>query len=434
MNEYWRRAIGPLVTLAAAGIFLLAPGFRDAPPAPGALLLAAIVFATLLGGTMSGLFSAMIGIVCGSYALSDPAHWLLMSPQNLFRFILVTSFGLGVPIMVAWIRARAERLLAREKVARAKVESANRDLMVLQAALDKVDHGVLLLDENLRVDFMNDAFRNIWALEAGETNERTTFAELVRRAGHKIDAVYPFDIGAADYTACRVALVREGREDPVDLRLSSGRTVRVQCKRMASGGRLVTYTDVTDLVHQSEAFERLATTDDLTGVCNRRHFIALGERAFAASRAERTPLALLILDIDLFKSINDRFGHDVGDTVIRHVASVCRELKREGDVLARIGGEEFTLLLPGTDIEEAEALAGLINLRLVSHPVTVNDHKLGVTASIGVATAGTTTGALGDLMRRADQALYAAKRAGRNRVQRAVEACANPDQSSSAAA
>jgi diguanylate cyclase (GGDEF)-like protein len=416
MNAFWRRVTGPLVTLVAAGVFLSVPAFRDAPPAPGALLLACVITSTVLGGTVSGLVSALIGLACGAYALSAAGEILILPPDGLFRLALLTGFGLGIPITVARVRACSERALACERAARAKVERANHELMILHAALDKVDHGVLLLDENLQVDFMNEAFRRLWRLDASEAERRPTFAELVQRAWDKgVQAMATPDDD--NYVARRVALVRQGSEEPINLRLTRGKIVRFQCKTLASGGRLLTYMDVTDLVHQSEEFERLATTDDLTGVFNRRHFLTLAERAFIRSLSDGRPLALLILDIDLFKSINDCFGHGIGDAVIRHVAGICRDAQRDGDILARIGGEEFTLLLPNTDCDDAAALAEKIRTGLDTSSLSVEGHSLRVTVSIGVAAADTAMVSLGDLMRRADQALYGAKRGGRNRVQ-----------------
>ena len=436
MNALWRWAGGPIVTFVAASLYVFAPAFRDAPPAPGALLLATVLVSTLIGGTVSGLGSGVVGLGCVAYALSEPGGLLVMTPQNLFRLCLVTIFGLGIPLVVARIKSRGERRLRRATAARTRAETANHELMVLHAAFDQVEHGVLVLDENLRADFMNAAFRRIWALRPDDAQRRPTFAELVERARHNgVHALPPFDTEAEDYVTRRVDVVKQGRDEAIDLRLSSGRIMRVQCKLLDGGGRLVTYTDVTDLMRQSEIFERLATTDDLTGVFNRRHFMAIAEREFTDSRDDGCPLALIILDIDLFKSINDCFGHAVGDIVIRHVARMCREAKRTGDILARIGGEEFTLLLPATELDEATALAERINEHLARNPVPVDGHELRVTVSLGVAVTDPATTTVGDLMRRADQALYGAKRGGRNRVQQAVALPAvRTDKSPSAAA
>jgi diguanylate cyclase (GGDEF)-like protein len=131
---------------------------------------------------------------------------------------------------------------------------------------------------------------------------------------------------------------------------------------------------------------------------------------------EREPLAVLVLDLDVFKSINDRFGHDVGDAVIAHVARMCGRLKRDTDILARFGGEEFVLLMPRTRGGDAVAFAEELRRRIEAEPLDVGGEILRITTSIGVAEADVAMHALGDLLKRADQALYDAKRDGRNRV------------------
>jgi diguanylate cyclase (GGDEF)-like protein len=177
-----------------------------------------------------------------------------------------------------------------------------------------------------------------------------------------------------------------------------------------------------ELVRHAQELERLATLDDLTGLCNRRHFLALAEDERSRHAREQRPMAVLIFDIDLFKSVNDRFGHDAGDAVIRHVADVCRGEIGESDILARFGGEEFVLLLPESTGEQAAARADAMRQRLEATAFEVDGVKVRVTVSIGVAEAATQTECIGDLMKRADQALYQAKRDGRNRVRSARRA------------
>jgi len=153
----------------------------------------------------------------------------------------------------------------------------------------------------------------------------------------------------------------------------------------------------------------------MTGICNRRHFMTLAQDAWERLRGGE-PFSLLILDLDLFKSVNDRFGHDAGDAVIRHVAEVCRSAKRGTDILARLGGEEFVLLLPATRAAEAAAFAEELRRRVEAAPLATDSTVLRITTSIGIAEAEPGLARLGDLMKRADKALYEAKRAGRNRV------------------
>jgi diguanylate cyclase (GGDEF)-like protein len=155
----------------------------------------------------------------------------------------------------------------------------------------------------------------------------------------------------------------------------------------------------------------------MTDICNRRHFLTLAETEWRRFEQDGEPFALLILDVDLFKSINDRFGHNVGDAVIKSVAGICRDGKREGDILARIGGEEFVLLLPKTRCDEAVGIAEKLRQRVEAEPFVNDEESLRLTISIGVAEAQAEMAGISDLMKCADQALYDAKRSGRNRVE-----------------
>lgn len=164
--------------------------------------------------------------------------------------------------------------------------------------------------------------------------------------------------------------------------------------------------------------QQLARLDPLTGLFNRRAFEE--EVTPLLARAERycKPLSLILMDLDHFKTINDRFGHHVGDTVLRAVANVMRDTLRRGDVLARWGGEEFILLLPETEREQALQLAERLRHAITSvYPeadvAVVNEH---VTASLGLFTSVGSRQSLEDLVREADTRLYQAKEGGRNRV------------------
>ena len=171
---------------------------------------------------------------------------------------------------------------------------------------------------------------------------------------------------------------------------------------------------------KEDALEALSLTDTLTGLWNRRQFDQrLGEEVARAARY-RTPLTLLILDIDRFKAVNDRWGHLQGDRVLREIAGTVRDSFRRTDVVCRYGGEEIAIIAPNTELEEARAFAERARERVASMPIAVREgdaaEECRVTVSIGLAgvspdgrtDASTLTGT-------ADEALYTAKMNGRNR-------------------
>jgi diguanylate cyclase (GGDEF)-like protein len=412
---FWRKVVGPLVTTAVAGSVWLLDGLGVTVPTPGAFVLLTVVLSTWFGGLVAGYLSAVICIAAALPIMFASSHFLMLVPDQRLLMEIMVPFALGLPLVTAGLRARAMHQLDAERRTRERVEATSRELHILQAALDKVDYGVLLLDENLRARFINRASRALWNMPDALAKSRPPFADLMR---HACDSgAFALPPGQHDdYVDWRVDLVRAGDETPLDLQLANGNIVRFRCKALPAGGRFLSYTDVTDLVRHAEALERLATTDEMTGIWNRRHFLALAEAPWERFRHTCEPLSLLILDLDLFKSINDRFGHNVGDAVIEHVAGICRETKRDADILARFGGEEFVLLLPGARGGEAVALADKLRARVEAEPLAIEGESLRITTSIGVAQADSRMVDIGDLIKRADQALYDAKRDGRNRV------------------
>jgi diguanylate cyclase (GGDEF)-like protein len=166
-----------------------------------------------------------------------------------------------------------------------------------------------------------------------------------------------------------------------------------------------------------DRYRQLSELDSLTRLANaetfRRHYARSLEHATRLAE----PLSLMVIDIDQLKGLNDELGHSFGTAALRHVARVLEECKRAGDIAARWGGDEFTLLMPGTEAETAERRAETILERLREEPVKVDGRQRTVSATIGVATS--RGAAADDLFEVADRALYAGKRAGRGTVRTA---------------
>ncbi|WP_326534769.1 sensor domain-containing diguanylate cyclase [Pseudorhodoferax sp.] len=326
------------------------------------------------------------------------------------------SFGrVRVWRRVAALPARAERPAAAGLRALA-------DLNAL-AVLERLADGVLIVDLADRVMWANEAFRQLYGLGAADEARGLLFEDIYRRAWHAA----PGDAMCAD----GLALLRRSRHysgTPFELPLPQQRWVRVieQRGNEADGRGYFVHVDITALKRQQAALQaaeqrltELVGTDGLTGLANRRRFDeSLAIECRRAVREQR-PLALLLLDLDNFKRLNDTHGHPVGDEVLRRFAALLAGFaQRAGDLAARCGGEEFALLLPQTDAAQAAGLAEAMRQAVGDLPPLPGDVAV-PTVSIGVAAlAEAATPEL--LVALADAALYRAKRGGKNRVEAAA--------------
>jgi diguanylate cyclase (GGDEF)-like protein/PAS domain S-box-containing protein len=162
---------------------------------------------------------------------------------------------------------------------------------------------------------------------------------------------------------------------------------------------------------------KLATTDPLTGLFNRRHFFDLAEMEIMRSKRYGHQLACIMFDIDFFKRINDSYGHLFGDRVLQAMVWRCRENIRRVDIFARYGGDEFVILLPETGLRRSKQLTGRLCSDFQERPLIIEEHEIPITLSMGLASMPGNDGlALDALLNRADQALYTAKEKGRNQV------------------
>ncbi len=172
--------------------------------------------------------------------------------------------------------------------------------------------------------------------------------------------------------------------------------------------------DVTARKTAEAKLEELAVTDSLTGLLNRRGFFRQAEEIYARSLHAPYELAVLMIDLDHFKSVNDRYGHQAGDAVLREVSARIRQSLRPTDLVARYGGEEFVALLPRTPFDTLKQITLRLNAAIREHPVTCNGVNISVTISIGASMLTAECPSLDELLSQADQFVYQAKAAGRN--------------------
>ena len=168
-----------------------------------------------------------------------------------------------------------------------------------------------------------------------------------------------------------------------------------------------------ELQQAYEEADTLSKTDSLTGISNRRSFFERGAQIISYCERNGLPLSAIVMDVDHFKRINDTHGHHFGDITLRQIGKILETEFRKSDVLGRLGGEEFAILLPDTTLDEAQELAEKLRHTIASTPITCQEKQMSITVSIGVA-----SGAyeLGTLLPQADAAMYRAKTEGRNRT------------------
>ncbi|MFD1625817.1 diguanylate cyclase [Azospirillum griseum] len=286
----------------------------------------------------------------------------------------------------------------------------------LQGIIGLAQDAILTADDRLTITLFNQAAERLFGYDAAEILGQPLSILIPEplRAGHEA-SVAEFGAGPVQsrVMASRrevVGLTRDGREFPAEVSIA---------KMRHAHGRIYTAVirDVSERKRVETELRRMATTDPLTGLHNRRRFWELAEVEIARLRRYGRPVSVLMLDIDRFKTINDRFGHAVGDQALCALAAVCQAEVRDTDHIGRLGGEEFAIILPETDLPAAREVAERLRQRLAATDIPCLDGVLRMTVSVGVTLCRDGDVTIERALVRADRALYTAKANGRNRVE-----------------
>lgn len=279
--------------------------------------------------------------------------------------------------------------------------------------------GILVVDELGRVASYNQRFLAIFNLDLSvlqKADEGPLCDEILLDGALQI----------ISDPAAFMQRVRELYADPTihditEIELIDGRTLERHSSALWTDdrrylGRVWFFRDITERKRHEQLLEAQTQRDSLTGAANRRCFFVRANAEFARARRTGRPLSMIMLDIDRFKDINDQWGHAAGDQVLKHLCNVARSVVRESDLFGRIGGEEFAVVAAETDPPGAIQLAERLRQQIGDGRALHGDDLIAYCVSAGVATLREDDHSAKDILERADQALYAAKRAGRNRV------------------
>ncbi len=301
-------------------------------------------------------------------------------------------------------------VLLRDRSGEVRAEQERELLLAeLQATLDSTADGILVTDLSGRIRAFNRRFAQIWALPMALLQQHDDAAVHGWLADHVVDpAAYLQRLATLNQAALLHASDR--------LRLRSGQVVeRVTRPLVGAGqasGRVWSFRDLTERVAADERIEALTFSDALTGLPNRRRLGLSFDEAAAASQSTGKPFALLVVDLDRFRQINDDLGHDVGDRVLVDLGQRMQGCLREHDLLARIGGDQFAVLLHPADGPAAEASARRL-LNAVAQPCSIDGAQFTLTCSIGMALFPSHGHSSDDLVRHAESAMRKVKQGGR---------------------
>lgn len=277
---------------------------------------------------------------------------------------------------------------------------------------ESVPTGIVVLDGDCGTGLVNETAATLLGIPAGEVEAVMLAAPMrsLRQScvnASELQTAYGAFIGNTDYAATLLWDLGD-RQFKVDTHAMRGD---------GRNGRIWLFNDVTAEHRLEQELRGLASTDPLTGLANRRQFAEYGTAMLDQAKSDAQQLTVLMLDVDHFKSINDSYGHHVGDLVLGTLGRLCQSRLRTQDLIARLGGEEFAVILPGTSASEATVIAERLRAAIAATPIMVQALQINVTVSIGGATLLPGCQTLEDLLDRADHRLYVAKQAGRNKVQ-----------------
>ena len=336
-----------------------------------------------------------------------PTWRSLIEEETTVLWFLLLTYSVAVAFGIFWAFSSQRQRQLRQAAQRHAVEVSD--------LYENAPCGYHSLDSKGRIVKMNRTELNWLGYAAEDIIDQIDYRELITpETRDQFDIAFANVLNAQQGSAeCSLITRNGGRRD-----------VMIQASAYSREGHFVhsraTVFDLTERKQLEEKLRAQAMTDPLTGVFNRRYLQSQATTEMSRARRQNQPITLIAIDIDHFKHINDEYGHDVGDDVLKTFTNVVADLLRQEDLLCRVGGEEFAILLPNTSLAQAEQVAERIRQTIAATPITAPEESSGkplwLTASLGVTSILSTESSLKPALKRADIGLYQAKESGRNRV------------------
>ncbi len=404
-----------------------------------AILVIFLLVVAAYGGAVDyhAITALLLTIALYAYAPALSAASLWLGPAFTLVFLLEAVFVLQAPVKVSSIVAVllvfanfagwqvATQLNRIQRLNWLDRQRLRREVMERLAAEQRALAG----EENLRRLFDTTPVPMVLVHQPdGQVLRYNQAAEsLLDPAGRVRTGLVPFSadfyVDPAQSAQLRATLLREGRIGPLDVQLKTtdGRPVEVMLSSalMQFHGEPATISSLVEITarkNYERELKRLAHTDPLTGLLNRRGFFGQAAALLQTARSGDETVAVLLMDADHFKRVNDTHGHAVGDEALRQIGNVIQAQLRDADALARVGGEEFACLLPRTPLPQAMDIAERIRDAIAAQDLHCVGVRVQVSLTVGVSLAGASEQRIDEALSRADRAMYAAKQAGRNRV------------------
>lgn len=294
---------------------------------------------------------------------------------------------------------------------------------IVSESLEKTQNAVCIIDKSSKFSFCNKVMSGLIGLPCAEVIGCDQ-DEVIQRAHEQGSGVNFEGKSINDFLEFIRHNQRTQLEHEFVLSTLENKYYKLARITVSTGEHVVFGTDITELVHTQQQLERtlqqldqLANTCDLSGIPNRRHIMDCLNKEFCRAKRYGSTFAVVIADIDHFKKVNDTYGHSVGDQAIIHFAELISENLRDSDMIGRVGGEEFAILLPNTNLQQAKIYADRVREKVANTPLVLGSkERLTLTSSFGIAEFSAVDKDVSDLFNRADKALYKAKEAGRNQV------------------